>query len=360
MLSLTASQLPRFMACNGFNLIGGIDPFKEDKTVTEEGNAAHWLIEQVFKEGREAEEFIDRKAPNGIYITGDMVDHVFKYANDLKNNKEVSIEVDTSYGNENYQIRGRADSFWWEDTTLVIADFKYGWRIVEPEENWTLISHAIGILSKARCNVGEISFKIYQPRPFHPEGTVREWKIDFIALKQLMNRLHHYLMNPADKCATSPECYKCPSISQCPAAQIATMNSIDVAYRAFDNEIDDDELSWMLDNIRRAQDVLKQSEDAYEDLALHRLKAGRIIKNYTAQSGLGKTKWLSGITADLIKALTGIDVSETSLISPAQAKILGVHEDIVKAYTTRPSTGFKLVRQDLNKKAEKLFGKKEK
>ena len=49
MISLTATDLPRFMACNGSRLLKRIEPFNPDDTVAEEGNAAHWLIEQVFR-----------------------------------------------------------------------------------------------------------------------------------------------------------------------------------------------------------------------------------------------------------------------------------------------------------------------
>src|SRR5690606_37274617 len=134
--------------------------------------------------------------------------------------------------------------------------------------------------------------------------------------------------------------------------QIASMNAVDVAHKAFDSEIDNDRLSWMLDNIKRAQDVLKQSQDAYEDLALHRLKIGQNIPEYTMQSGLGQTRWNDGVTADLIQMLTGINVSKAGIVSPNQAKNAGVPESVVGVYTTRPSTGFKLVRQDVSKKAE--------
>lgn len=361
MLSLTATQLPRFMACNGSRLMGGIPAFDPDDSVTQEGNAAHWLIEQVFTGAFSAEELIDRKAPNGVYITADMVEYVEGYLRDIAD-PAGNIEVDTSYCDEGWEIRGRADYTRFKTTSLSVYDFKYGWKIVEPEMNWTLISHAIGWVSRngdAAQNITHIIFKIYQPRPFHPDGSVREWVISCDELMQHWQTLRSALENPSDICQTSENCYKCPSRSQCPGLQIASMNAIDVAHRAFDSEIDNERLSWMLDNIKRAQDVLKQSQDAYEDLALHRLKAGQKIPEYTMQSGLGKTRWNDGITSDIITALTGVDVTKRDIITPAQAKKAGVPESVVESYTTRPSTGFKLVRQDVSKKAEKLLGKRD-
>lgn len=345
------------MACNGSHLMGGIEPFDRDVSVTDEGNAAHWLIQQVFSGAHVAEELIDRKAPNGVYITPEMVEHCERYLEDISDDIG-DVEVETSYTgtDDKWQIRGRADFIGRVGGLLMVADFKYGWKIVEPEMNWTLISHAIGYLSRNQVSVARIAFKIYQPRPFHPDGQVREWVISHDELMQYWITLNAALSNPSDICQTSPHCYKCPSLSQCPAAQIASMNAIDVSHRQFNSEIDNERLSWMLDNIKRAQDVLEQSLGAYEDLALHRLKIGQVIPDYTAQSGLGKTQWNDGVTADMIQALTGINITAPKMLSPNQAKNAGVPEAVVKAYTTRPSTGFKLVRQGLAKRAEKLFG----
>ena len=68
MLSLTATELPKFMACNGFTRLGGIEPFNPSTEVTDEGNAAHWLCEQVYH-GENPEDLIGQKAFNGLFIT---------------------------------------------------------------------------------------------------------------------------------------------------------------------------------------------------------------------------------------------------------------------------------------------------
>lgn len=366
MLSLTATELPRFMACNGSRLIGKVAAFEPDTTITDEGNAAHWLIEQVFRGHFSAEELIDRKAPNGIYITHDMVEHVHEYWSDLRVAKAcgyfTDVEVDTSYSNSGWEIRGRADAISFGNAELIVPDFKYGWKIVEPENNWTLISHAIGFLSRnsdALQTVKTITFRIYQPRPYHPDGPVRVWTISVQELWQFWQQLQNTLSNPSDVCQTSDHCYKCPSFTKCKAATVATMNAIDVAYKAYDSEPDNEKLQFILSETNRAAEVLKQASSAYEELALHRLKSGQTIPNYTAQSGKGQSRWKDGVTVEMIKMLTGVDVSELKLKTPTQAKKAGVSEEIITSLTDRPNTGFKLVRVDASKKAENLFGKKE-
>ena len=360
MLSLTATELPRFMACNGYKSLGGIEPFNPSTEQTDEGNAAHWLCEQVYH-GANAEDLIGQTAPNGLYITADMVEYCREYLEFITSGN-CEVEVDTSHSGNGWEIRGRADAIGYNTVykTLVVADLKYGWRIVEPENNWTLISHAIAWCTKHQIAPDNIVFTIYQPRPFHSQGTIRTWIIDYTELMSLYQELSEILSHPSSTVCSGSQCYKCQCLSQCPAAQIAAMNAIDVAEIAFDSEIENERLTWMLANLKRAQEIIKQSYDAYEDLALHRLKAGGRLKGYSMQQALGQTTWNDGITSDVVKMMSGVDVRVDKIMTPAQAKKAGVPEDLIKSMTHRPDNGFKLVAVDENKLAQKMFGKKEK
>lgn len=359
MLSLTATELPRFMACNGFVRLGGVEPFNPSTEVTDEGNAAHWLCEQVYN-GANPDELIGQKAFNGLFITAEMVENCREYIQ-LIQSGNCLVEKDTSYRNGDlWEIRGRADYIRAipEEHTLIIADLKYGWRIVEPEMNWTLISHAISYRMYCGFAPTKVVFRIYQPRAFHPAGPIREWIISGIELDELGKQLGSVLDNPKATVCSGSQCYKCKSLSQCPAAQIAAMNAVDVANMAFDSEMSDDKLSWMLDNLKRASEVIKQSYEAYQDLALHRLKDGRNVKSYTIQTALGNTTWNDDVTPELLEAACNIDCSVKKLITPAQAKKKGVPEELISLWTHRPDNGFKLVHIDENKLAKKYFGEK--
>lgn len=361
MLSLTATELQRFMNCTGSKVMGGVPPIDQNDELAQQGNAVHWLIEQVHNGRFSAEELIDRKADNGVYITPEMVEDTERYIADLKGGQ---VEVNTSYkdNQDRWEIRGRADGIKFDGQELIIADFKYGWKIVEPEKNWTLISHALGFMflnPSVMQNCKIVRFRIYQPRPFHPEGQVREWSIgpeELLSVYWL--QLEQTLSNPVYQCSTGDHCYKCEAFTQCPAAQKATMNSIDAAHKPFDAIVTNSELSYILDNLKRAEDMIKQAINAYDDLALQRLKAGQSVKGYIAQMGKGKTVWKKDTDANLIKMITGIDVTSPKIVTPTQAKKLGLSEEVIESYTERPSTGLKLVRMDEAKKAEQLFGKK--
>lgn len=359
MLSLTATELPRFMACNGFKRLGGIEPFNPSTEVTDEGNAAHWLCEQVYH-GANPDDLIGQKAPNGLFITTEMVENCRDYIK-LILMSGVLVEHDTyHHDGDKWEIRGRADCIVrMDEREIMIADLKYGYRIVEPEMNWTLISHAIAYRMYCGYQPWKFVFRIYQPRAFHPAGPIRDWVITAQELDELEKQLKSALENPQAVVCSGSQCYKCKSLSQCPAAQIATMNAVDVANMAFDSEISDDKLAWMLENLKRASEVIKQSYEAYQDLALHRLKDGKHIKSYAIQPALGNTTWNDDVTPELLEELCHVDCSVKKLITPAQAKKKGVPEELIGLWTHRPDNGFKLVHIDENKLATKLFGEKQ-
>ena len=77
MLITDATNLPRIMQCNGSILLQADPVFAErDATTREEGNAAHWLASVVFNGQHTAIEMVDRKAPNGVYITAGACDGI--------------------------------------------------------------------------------------------------------------------------------------------------------------------------------------------------------------------------------------------------------------------------------------------
>lgn len=360
MSAVTATNLPRLIACNGSRLVGGLEPpaIADDNPVRDEGNAADWVISQLFYGHFKADELIERKAPNGVYITVDMIEHLTPYLNDITVPADVRhIEFKTRYDTKYWVINGRADFIKYDQKTktLTVADFKYGWSIVEPVMNWTLLSHAISyIYYYQEIAVDIIEFKIYQPRPYHSLGSVRTWKITAQLLDSLRDKMVEILDNLTDELRTTTHCYKCPALLSCPAARNAQMNAIESAeYRPYVENIDNERLSFELDHLNRAIDILEQRYKAYKDLAMHRLKDGQVIKNYGVENGLSNRDWQDHVTPEFLEMITGKDLSKKKLITPAQAEKMGVSKDVVSSLTERHNTGVKLVRVDAHTKAEK-------
>lgn len=359
MLTLKADDLPRFMTCNGYRLMPHNAPFNVDDSARDEGNAAHWMVQQIHSGKLTFQNVVGQKAFNGVFITDEMVEFAIPYLDAIMGKGEV--ECETSYGdNQRYQINARADHIEYDQLsdTLFVDDFKYGWGIIEPENNWTLISHAIGFIHR-RLNghfPARVVLRIFQPRPHHPEGKIREHVYDAGKMRDLFEYLIHTLCNPRDELRTSEHCRKCPALATCPAAIKAGMNAVDVSERPFVADLDDATLGFMLDQIDRSMKILEQNKKAYSEKALHRLKAGGMIPGYTRETELTNRQWKEGITVDTVKVLTGKDLAKKQLITPAQAVKHGLTEDAVNALTERREKGSKLVRLDADKAAKKMFG----
>ena len=357
MISLTATELPRFLSCNGSRSLQKVQPFETDDTLAREGDAVHWLVEQVFRGLFTIEELVDRKAPNGMFITSEMVEHVADYLATI--GRSGLVEVDTSHSGALWEVRGRADHIDLQAEVLYVDDFKYGWKIVDPEMNWTLISHAIGFMRKhPEFIVSRIVFRVFQPRPFHPQGPNRSWSISFSQLHELLCKIDGVLNAPSDTLNTGSHCYKCPSLSVCPAAQRASMLAVEVSEQAFNSQMSNETLSLVTAQADRAIKMLEQFKDACEDLIKSKLKAGQMVPGLELQNSYGHKAWKEGITPEITLLLTGRDLSKKSLVTPAQAKKLGVPDDVVDSLCEKPMTGVKLVRIDESKRGEQLFGKK--
>lgn len=333
--------------------------FNIDDTVRNEGNAAHWLIEQVHKRIHGTDELVNCKAPNGIFITEEMIEHVTPFLEAIRG--KGMVECVTSYGDgQNYQVNGRADWLDYEPSaqlcTLYVDDFKYGWGIIEPKDNWTLISHALGwIFKNPNLPVHSVVFRIYQPRPHHPLGKMREavYTIDEIHAK--WEELKAALSNPKETLNTSNHCKDCPALVACPAAQKAGMNAVDVSEALYVADVDNANLAFLLDQIDRAIKVLESSKKAYGELALHRLKKGEIVPGYGTEKDLTNKQWKEGITVETAKLITGKDLSKNQLVTPAQAVRAGVDESIIDTLCERREKGVKLAKMDANVIVKKLF-----
>jgi hypothetical protein len=331
------------MKCNGSAFMEK-HYYDTDMTSRDEGNAAHWVAEQMVA-GKPDSALIGQPAYNGYIVTEEMVAHTREYVSVAGPYK---YEVDTSWGT----IRGRADRILSTDQILFIDDYKYGWSIVEPEENYTLISHAISLLQPEQTT---IILRIFQPRPWHPDGPMRQWKISTPELYEYRRRIEAALANPVDELVTGTQCHRCPTIVKCPAARMASMNAIDTVSHTYEDEISNDVLSVELDNLSRADKILKSRLEALSEMATARIRDGGMVPNYMIKQQMANRGWLPHASAEVLKAVTGVDVSKINMVTPAEAERRGISKELVNIWTDRPITGYKLNRIDPNKEVRKVF-----
>jgi len=364
MIEVIATDLPRLIACNGSNSMAVFKPAIEDaaQIIRDEGIAAHEMA-VLSHNGTPDSELIGKQASNGVFMTEDMLYAVTQYI-DLVHGRSPDrifsqMEIETSHQNGDlYRVNGRADNITHTcDNVLFIDDFKYGYRIVGPLMNWTLISHAIGyILNNPNQEPPErFVFSIIQPRAIHRDGPVRTWEITHEQFYIYWSHLIDELSDLKNELNTGDHCKRCPSLVYCNAATQAGYNALEVSDIVFHEDLTNDELSKSMDllsgAIKRAQNKL----EALEGLALHKIKNGEVVENYTPENSLGNKTWLGYVNPALIKSLTGVDISSQKMITPAQAIKNNVPKELVEGLTHRPNRGVKLKRITANEKASKMF-----
>jgi len=348
-----ATHLPRLMKCPGSRLMYQLpdDTENKDDTIRNEGNAFHWLAQNP-------EAGIGAVAYNGVFITAAMVDHANEYRASLLPGE---MECMTSHGDENYQVNGRADHIGWDaaTATLEVTDAKYGYRTVEPEDNWTLISHAVGYCIVNGLVPQIVKLTIYQPRAYHPLGSRRSWSFGYDRLRHFYEQIVARLSNPSDVIATGQHCHKCPSMGVCPAYRETSMNAIEAACMAFNDEMQPEELASELDLLEHAESVIIARRKAVEDLVLHTVKNGTVVPGRIIDRPLGQTRYKKNATADMLTALVGRDLSERKLPAVSKLRDAGVSQMIIDTMTERAEGAPRLVKVNVDAMARKYLNKGE-
>lgn len=361
MLITTADNLPRLMNCNGSRLMSRIVPIEANQAARDEGNAADWAAERLFtgegvKDG-------DR-APNGHIVTSDMIDHVSEYVKALDCG---TMQCVTSFGTDRWQINGRADHLKFIGTdsgtldgVLTVDDLKYGYRLIEPFENWTLIAHAAGYCVANQVLPSTIILRIHQPRAYHPEGPLREWRLSYDELMTYYQRIDASLSNPSDMLQTGDWCYRCFAHPTCPAARMTSMNGVDMSTLAFNDDLPSEMLAYELELLKTAKSRLDGRLDALEELAMHRARKGDIIPGHALETRYANTRFIPGISGEALTLVSGVDCVKSGTITPAEFKRRGGSQAMYETLTERPLIGSKLVRVNTDARMRRLLNKEHK
>ena len=365
-----ATSLPRLMQCGASKSMPGFIPTGEAEQSDDvrEGVACHWVASEYLK-GRidELDHWADRKSPNGVYLTPEMIDHVRWYVEGVSRrgaNHRRHVETSMTAWNADRSITiGCRPDVLTDDQAqygrrIRIHDLKYGYRLVEPEQNWTMIAHACAyIADKVIDHDTMFEFHIWQPRPFSPSGPHRLWIISAAHLMDLRNYLFTTLATTSDVLQTGPYCYRCPARSNCPAIRKASMALLDVVDQAIPDNLSLDDMSLMMDALTMADHTLKEYKAALDERITDALKNGKVVRNYRLEPYDGKLDWIDGIDETVLRLLVkDKPVSKPApLMTPTQLKKL-IPEQVLSQLTFRKPGGIRLRRKDMDQAAQAMFG----
>jgi hypothetical protein len=330
---------------------------------------------EAAKEGTAAGQYLERlllglpehhTASNGVIFDDDMKFYTGEIAKEILSNTqslvlcEEKIDWQTRSG---IWIKGKYDASFIRDGKLYIDDLKYGWNIVEVKENWQLLGYAIGEIIRRGQAFTSIVLRIHQPRPHHEDGATREWRITYDELLEYKERIEKRMDEIAAgdvSLVTSSKCKYCPGAAEsCVAFNRSLYAGIDHTLTEFKvDSLNEKDISEQLKLMDRVAEIFKIKQDSLKQLAINRIKEGKLIPDYATIEQYGNRDWKSGVTAESIKVLTGVDITRKEMMSPAQAEKAGVPKDLVSFYVDRYFKGFNLKRQDANAIGSKIFGGK--
>lgn len=314
----------------------------QDSEARREGKAAHWVAELVLRgDADSCAECLGEMAPNGWMVSAEMVRNVQAYV-DLVRAVGPHVEAEriiTLAG----VIRGRLDAHpLTVDGVLNIFDLKYGWRLVEAERNTALLCYA-GALFDPKRHSG-VALHIFQPRPYHPDGKLRTWRLtaaEFPAwLDWLIGRAD--AAHGADPVATpGPQCGDCAGAGSCQALAASIYRLHDVVEDRRIGHMTAAELAAEVDFIRRAAGLVKARQAAIEAEAAGRIRRGEYVPGWTMEKSLGNRKFTASPAA--IQLMTGLNPYKQVLMTPAEMEDEGALEVVLDRLTDRENKGSRLV-----------------
>ena len=321
----------------------GLPP--SDSDVAREGTAAHWLAEQILTGQHVGEELIDRQSPNGVFINEKMLDYVMGYVEFIRRklpnaNIEHAVNLDTIEPGQ----CGTIDADGVRETCITIADLKYGWRIVEPFENWQLIDYAAGLPIPPNITLFELI--IYQPRAHHPEGPIRRW---IVSVEDLQN-IYWPKMREATKggdCITGNWCQDCDGKLRCGALRVAGASASQYVASPIIENYDGQQLATELKMLDAAKTYLEAREDAIRTMATDRAFAvSGSVPGWVIDRAAGRRYWRHPEDLTTLETITGKTLHKSVALTPNQAEDAGLSAKLVNQYAGRSPGKVSLVQHN--------------
>jgi hypothetical protein len=379
---LAPSAAGRWVLCPGSALMESRYPEAGDKAAAAEGTAAHWCMQQLFDGWAPDTLLSDGKTETGHPVTREMVQGALLLVDDVR---AVAVTAPQDVGSIVVEQRvaiprvhpsanwGTPDvRLWVPDpftgtTTLYLWDFKYGHKVVDAFENWQLLDYAAGVLDEMR-HIPEdritVVMRVVQPRSYHRDGPIREWRIRASDLAQYVFRLSmaaDEATQPQPECRPQPDaCENCTARHACDALQRAAYRGMDLAAQAQGHELSPFALGLEMRYLAEASALMNARLTGLKAQAEGLRLRGEAIPHWRAEPTASREVWTKPEGEVIaLGALLGAKLAKPAeAITPTQAraefKRVGLDPVVIGAYAVRASGGLKLVPDD-GSEARKVF-----
>lgn len=348
--------------CAGSFALEGVFPELGDSPEAREGTAAHFYAMEKL-EGRTWP--IGHLTPNGVPIDADMIRHGEEYVDDvtaeLKNFAPGAMfRVETkvfAHALVHPENEGTPDT--WAihlvQKRLTLWDYKYGHKYVDPYKFWQGIDYIAGIfegLSLSYEDVADmdIRIRVVQPRNYHPDGPVREWRTTGAEIWRLILELRtaaYVAKVPGAPTRTGPQCEDCKGRHACEAFMRQTARDQDKAGETTPIVLPPWAVGKELERIRSAIKRLEARRDGLTVQAISILDRGGAVLGWKKGFVDSQERWVTPpAEVRILGATFGVDLNKDAVKSPAEARKLGIDPVVIAAYAVKPTGAAKLVPAD--------------
>lgn len=325
---LGASAAKRWMNCHGsISLIRKCPPVPSGPAA-EEGTAAHELAETVFKNTPNAHWYVGKKKFNGYDVTEEMAGHVqdyVDYVRVIRNRLKGELLIEHKFHLEHLHpdFYGTCDAVVMQPFgELHVFDFKYGFGVVEVEDNEQVQYYALGALELG--DFTKIVLHICQPRASHEDGKFRSWETTPEALLEFGKKLRAAALETQKKnakLAAGEWCFFCPAAGVCPQLH---STAVEVARTDFmEPKLPDATMLTAAQVVKviEHRKLIENWFDAVEAHALAELQAGKKIPGLKMVNGRSSRSWTDEAEAEkILKSKLGEAAYQKKLLSVAQAE----------------------------------------
>lgn len=348
--------------------------FPEDLETPEqrEGTAGHFYPTEHLQ-GRAWP--VGTLAPNGHPIDADMIEHGQLLIDDVHGAfKELSgdqylFRVETKVFAHVYvhpENEGTPDVFLADHVAkwLVVWDYKYGHRYVDPFRNLQLVDYVAGIFEGLHVSPEEmaswrISLRVVQPRNYHRDGAVRKWDTTGAQVWPLiegLSRAAWAAKSPNAPTLTGAHCRDCRASHACDALMRVSHLAMDIAGESTPHEIPLRAVGVELRRIETAMKRLEARRDGLQAQALGAIAQGQNVPFWTKGFVDSRERWAVPIAeVHTLGDLMGVNLRKVDALTPAQARKAGIDPAVIQAYADKPRGAAKLIPSD-EAAAQKAFG----
>lgn len=316
------STAKRVINCPGSVALCQKVPPKPSSKYADEGTLLHNAMAEMLGHDKPLRELVGMQF-NGIELTSELAGEKILPALEALNEidpetrLEFAVEEVVSFGEVLPGVFGSCDLIGRIGDRAVILDWKFGDGVsVEAEENPQLMFYAAAAIRTSRLSwvfdgAKEIECIIVQP------PSIKRWVTTFDRIRQFERELIYAVKlseRPDAPMHTGDHCRWCAAKPICPLMT----GAVD---RALQQQIKELNVSQLGDMLQRA-DILEDWIRDLRGLALQVLESGNPVPGYKLVPKRATRKWRDEETAKaaLLAHLPITEVTETTLISPAQAE----------------------------------------